>query len=164
MTIKILNKVNKEKYFPKIIKKGEWIDLYTSEDAYLKGPSSKGGHVTFSSTLIPLGVCMQLPKGCEAIVAPRSSIYKNHGVILANSIGVIDNCYNGPNDVWKFNAIAFKTTEIPAGTRICQFRIQLSQQATFIDKIRWLFPNKIKIEYVKNLENKNRGGFGSTGK
>ena len=43
--------------------------------------------------MIRLGVGMILPEGYEAHVAPRSSTYKNFGIIQTNSIGVIDHSY-----------------------------------------------------------------------
>ena len=104
-----------------------------------------------------------MPDGFEAIVAPRSSTYAHYGIIQSNSIGVIDNSYCGNTDEWKFPAIAFKKTTIPQDDRICQFRIQLKQNATFWQKIKWLFNNKIKFDVVDDLSNTSRGGFGSTG-
>lgn len=158
---------------PQIIDKGDWIDLRAAEDITLQGPysnplrSKKDGtnvrSVIFDNTLISLGVAMELPKGYEAVILPRSSTFKNHGVILSNMQGVIDNSYNGDNDVWKFNAIAFRDTTICKGDRIAQFRIQLSQKATFWQKLKWLFTGCPKIEIVESLGNKDRGGIGSTG-
>ncbi len=72
---------------------GDWIDLRASEDIELKNGEFK---------MIPLGVSMQLPKGYEALVVPRSSTFKNFGIISANSIGVIDNSYCGDDDEWQF--------------------------------------------------------------
>lgn len=162
---------------PKIIKKGDWIDLYTTEDVYIKGPTSgvrqrkmeKGittttRPVTFNNVLIPLNVAMKLPEGFEAMALPRSSTFNTFGVMLANSEGVIDNSYHGNEDQWKFNAVAFRDTFIPAGTAICQFRIQLSQKATFLQKLKWLFSNKIELKLVETLKGTNRGGFGTTNK
>lgn len=158
---------------PKIIAKGDWIDLRAAEDITLRGPysnplrSKKEGvnvrNVVFDTALISLGVAMELPKGYEAVVLPRSSAFSKFGVILANSQGVIDNTYNGNNDVWKFNAIALRDTTIKAGDRIAQFRIQLSQKATFWQKVKWLFSGCPKIEVVSMLSNEDRGGIGSTG-
>ena len=71
--------------------------------------------------------------------------------------------YNGDNDEWKFPAIAIRETTIEKGTRICQFRIQLSQKATFWQKLKWLFSSRVKLVEVDSLNNKSRGGFGSTG-
>ena len=149
---------------PEIIKKGDWVDLCTNKDIILEGPKSYKGKVTFSSTLIPLGVAMRLPKGCEAIVAPRSSTFNKYGIIQSNSIGVIDWSYNGDSDEWKMPVIAFRDTEIIEGFRACQFRIQLSQKATFWQKIKWLLSSGIKIVAVDELGSINRGGFGSTDK
>lgn len=169
MEIKIKNLGVKK--LPEIIKKGDWIDLRTAEDITLDAPQAevlkrtkKGSfrNVTFNSKLIPLGIAMQLPKGYEAIILPRSSTFKKYGIILANSQGIIDNSYNGDTDEWMFNAIALRATTILANTRIAQFRVQLSQKATIWRKIKWLLNNKIKIKEVKELNNTNRGGFGST--
>lgn len=71
--------------------------------------------------------------------------------------------YNGNNDCWMFNAIAFRDATIPENTRICQFKIQLSQKATVWQKLKWLFSSKIEFVEVDNLNNNDRGGFGSTG-
>ena len=119
----------------------DWIDLFTAEDTELKA---------FDFKLIPLGVAMKLPEGYEANVVPRSSTYKKWNVIQANSFGVIDNAYCGNDDQWMFPAIALKDTFIPKHTRICQFKIMQNQ------------PN-IQFNFVHELEDKNRGGFGSTG-
>ena len=72
--------------------KSDWIDLRASEDVVLKKGEFK---------LIPLGIAMELPNGYEAHVVPRSSTFKNYGIIQTNHQGVIDNSYCGDNDVWK---------------------------------------------------------------
>ena len=93
---------------------GDWIDLRSAEDVEMKQGEYR---------IISLGVSMRLPYGFEAHVVPRSSTYKNFGIILANSFGVIDNSYHGDNDVWGFPAIAMRDTVIHKGDRIAQFRI-----------------------------------------
>lgn len=123
------------------ISQGDWIDLKT-----YRGVALKAGEFR----MIPLGVAMELPKGYEAIVVPRSSTFKNFGVILVNSVGVIDESYCGDNDMWQFLAYATKDTYIPKGTRICQFRILEHQPA-------------VEFLEVEKLENEDRGGIGSTG-
>ena len=123
------------------IEQGGWIDLRLAEDVHMDAGEFR---------LLPLGVAMQLPAGYEAIVAPRSSTYKRFGIVQANSIGVIDNSYAGPEDMWKFPAIALFDTDIPANTRICQFRIQKEQP-------------KLNFITVDELDNPSRGGIGSTG-
>lgn len=156
---------------PKIVEKSDWVDLRLAEDLSLRGPMAttlKRGttesrrNVVFEHKLVSLGISMELPKGFEALVLPRSSTPKK-GILLYNSMGVIDNSYNGDDDIWKFNAVALEDCNIPAGTRICQFRIQLSQNATVFQKLKWLFSSKIKFEIVDTLSEENRGGFGSTG-
>lgn len=139
---------------PVLIDKGDWIDLSVVDAIQLKKGEFK---------LLSTGLVIELPKGFEAIVAPRSSTYKRWQVIMTNSIGIIDNTYCGESDIWKIPVLAMADTVIPARERICQFRIQLSQKASFWDKLRWLFSNKIELEYFASYPKKeNRGGFGST--
>lgn len=125
----------------KEIKGGDWYDLRTNEDIIMEAGDFR---------LIPLGVAMKLPDGYEAHVVPRSSTYKNFNVVQPNSMGIIDNSYCGDNDQWMFPAVAFEDTQIPKGTRICQFRIMEKQPA-------------ITFETVEHLSDTDRGGFGSTG-
>lgn len=120
---------------------GSWIDLYTYEEVTIKQGEQK---------YINLGIAMKLPDRYEAILAPRSSTFKNWGILQTNSIGVIDSTYCGNNDIWMFPAHATKTITIPAGTRICQFRIQKEQPT-------------INFETVDSLNTVDRGGLGSTG-
>ena len=121
---------------------GDWIDLRAAEDVTMKAGEYR---------MIPLGVAMELPHGYEALVAPRSSTFKKYGVILANSIGVIDESYKGDNDEWNFLAYAMRDTVIHKNERICQFRIIQHQPM-------------ISLEEVETLGNPDRGGIGSTGK
>lgn len=124
------------------IEKGDWIDLRAAENVeLLAGQSYK----------ISLGVSMQLPAGYEAHIVPRSSTFKNWGVLLTNGMGIIDNCYCGDNDIWAFEAFAVRDTAIHINDRICQFRI-VEKQPT------------IQFETVEHLDNPDRGGYGSTGK
>ena len=123
------------------IDKGDWIDLRAAETIELKANQFK---------LIPLGVAMKLPDGYEAHVVPRSSTYKNFGIIQTNSVGIIDNSYCGDNDQWFFPAFALRDTVINKNDRICQFRIMEKQPA-------------FDIEEVDHLGGEDRGGFGSTG-
>ena len=123
------------------ISKGDWIDLRLAETVTLK----KGEY-----QLLSLGVSIQLPKGYEALVAPRSSTFKNYGILLANSIGIIDETYCGDDDIWRFPALATRDITIPSDTRIAQFRIIKHQP-------------KIEFILADKLGNSNRGGIGSTG-
>jgi len=139
----------KIKYFSEEIEKltyiggkSDWIDLRAAQRVEMKAGEFK---------LIPLGVAMALPEGYEAHVVPRSSTFKNFGVIQTNSMGIIDNSYCGPNDQWFFPAYALRDTVIEVNDRICQFRIMENQ------------PELVFTE--DSLEkNEDRGGHGSTGK
>lgn len=123
------------------IEGGDWYDLRCAEDTEMKKGDFK---------LIPLGIAMKLPDNYEAHLLPRSSTYKNFGIIMTNSQGIIDNSYSGDEDEWKFSALAMRDTFIKKNDRICQFRIVQKQ------------PNLL-FEEVETLGNKSRGGFGSTG-
>lgn len=160
MKLKIKVKELTEGCMPSIIQNGDWIDLVCAEDMKLNITTLEDNP---DVKYIPLGIAMQLPKGFEAIVAPRSSTPNRFGIICANSFGVIDNCYCGNNDEWKFPVIAIRPTFIEKGCRICQFKIQLSQKATLWQKIKWLFSSGIELVKVDNLQENSRGGFGSTG-
>lgn len=121
--------------------KSDWIDLHASETIELKAGEFK---------LIPLGVAMQLPEGYEAHIVPRSSTFKHFGIIQTNSFGVIDESYSGDQDEWKMPVYATRDTVIHRNDRICQFRIMKHQPS-------------IVFNSVEHLDNKNRGGFGSSG-
>ena len=124
------------------ISKGDWIDLRSAEDVVMKAGEFR---------LISLGISVQLPKGYEAHIVPRSSTFKNFGVIQTNHYGIIDESYCGENDIWKFPAYALRDTEIHKNDRICQFRL-FKHMPT------------IEIDEVDHLDGEDRGGFGSTGK
>lgn len=120
---------------------GDWIDLRAAETVTLH----EGDFA-----LISLGVSMKLPDGYEAQVAPRSSTFKKWGIIQTNSIGIIDNSYSGTNDIWKFPAYAVIDTVIQENDRICQFRIVKKQP-------------EVQFVEADELDDTDRGGFGSTG-
>ena len=112
--------------------KSDWIDLRAAEDVDLKQGEFK---------LIPLGVAMQLPKGYEAHIVPRSSTFKNFGIIQTNHQGVVDCSYCGDNDQWFMPALAVRDTHISFNDRICGSR--------------WLRKHRKAV---------NASSFGSTGK
>lgn len=121
--------------------KSDWIDLRAAEHVELKAGEFK---------LINLGVSMKLPEGYEAHIAPRSSTFKNYGLLQVNSVGVVDNSYSGDQDVWKMPVWATRDTVIEVNDRICQFRIVENQP-------------KLNFEEAEHLDDVARGGFGSTG-
>ncbi len=121
--------------------KSDWIDLRSAADVELR----QGDFA-----LIPLGVAMALPEGYEAHIVPRSSTFKNFGILQTNHMGVIDNSYSGDHDEWKMPVLAMRDTLIHAGDRICQFRIMKKQPV-------------LVFEETDHLGGPDRGGFGSTG-
>lgn len=141
-----MTKTIKIKYFSDVIpveklSKGNWIDLRSAVDIEIKQGER---------AMIPLGVGMKLPEGYEANVVPRSSTFKNWGIIQTNHYGVIDDSYCGNEDQWHMPVYATRDTKINKNDRICQFRINEIQP-------------EIKFETVDVLENNSRGGFGSSG-
>lgn len=141
-TIKIkyfTDKIDKLDY---IDGKSDWIDLRAAENVKLEQGEYR---------LISLGVAMELPKGYEAHIVPRSSTFKNYGIIQTNHQAVIDNSYCGDNDQWYMPIYATRDTEIHINDRICQFRIMKIQP-------------EIIFNEVEHLGGEDRGGFGSTGK
>ena len=121
--------------------KSDWIDLRAAKEMELKAGQY---------AMIPLGVAMKLPEGYEAHIVPRSSTYKNFGLIQTNHMGVVDESYCGDNDQWHMPVYALRDTVIHVNDRICQFRIMEHQP-------------KIVFEEVEALSAPDRGGFGSTG-
>lgn len=122
--------------------KSDWIDLRSAEEVNMKAGEAR---------LISLGIAVQLPKGYEAHVVPRSSTFKNFGLIQTNHMGVIDESYCGDHDEWKVPVMAIRDTCIHVNDRICQFRIMKHQP-------------ELKFEEVEHLDGCDRGGFGTTGK
>ena len=136
----------KIKYFTDVDKvsiqdNSDWIDLRSAIDVKLKANEFK---------LIPLGVGMKLPSGYEAHIVPRSSTFKNFGIIQTNHQGVIDESYCGNNDQWYFPSYALRDTKIAKNDRICQFRIMKKQPI-------------VQFDEVEVLDNDDRGGIGSSG-
>ena len=125
-----------------VIQKGDWIDLRAAEDVVMEPGEFR---------IISLGISMKLPAGYEGHIVPRSSTFKNFGILQTNSFGVIDEAYCGDDDVWGFPALAIRHTEIHKGDRICQFRIMKKM-------------DDVQFVSVDSLDSKSRGGFGSTGK
>ena len=122
--------------------KSDWIDLRSAQDVTMK----KG-----EFCLISLGVSIQLPRGYEAVIVPRSSAFRNFGIIQTNHMGVIDETYCGDHDLWMMPALAVRDTHIRVNDRICQFRNQKHQPV-------------IVFEETEQLGNPDRGGLGSTGR
>lgn len=120
---------------------GGCVDLYNYEELCLK--AGEKGFINF-------GISMKLPEEYDALILPRSSTFKRYGILLTNSVGYIDNSYNGTEDYWMACVYATRDITIPKGTRCFQFRLIKRQ------------PN---IDFVQqdSLNDTNRGGFGSSG-
>ena len=121
--------------------KSDWIDLRAAREVSFEAGEFK---------LIPLGIAVQLPEGYEAHVAPRSSTFKNFGLLQVNSVGVVDSSYCGDADEWFVPMLATRPVTVHKGDRICQFRVMENQPP-------------LVFTAVEHLEGEDRGGFGSTG-
>lgn len=116
-------------------------DLASSEDITI---------APHAMTLIPTGLVIATPKGYALVLVARSSLFKKKGLMLANSIGIIDQDYCGPND--KIMIAVWNTTnasvDVAKGERLAQ----------------GLFLPVEKAEWKEGLTSTDdRGGFGSTG-
>lgn len=141
----------KIKYLPEAkrmekITKGNWIDVYAYQDTFV--PEGE-------RAMINLGFALELPRGWEGHLAPRSSTFKTWGLIQTNSVGVVDDTYIGDNDQWHMPVYCLQAkdengTWIKKGDKIGQFRIME------------VMP-EIEFEEVESFGNQDRGGFGSTG-
>ena len=120
---------------------GAMFDLAASEDVKLREGEVK---------VIPLGIRMKLPEGYFGLVVPRSSTCLKHGIMMANSVGIIESDYCGDSDVWGFVAYATRETKIPKGTRIAQFM-----------PVRMF--GDLDFAVVDSMPYPDRGGYGSTG-
>ncbi len=121
--------------------KSDWIDLRVAENVILKKGDFK---------LIDMGISLELPKGYEMLLVARSSTFKNFGLIQTNALGVIDESYSGDDDHIMMPVYATRDTKLSINDRICQFRIIKHQPEIIFDEVDF-------------LNEKSRGGFGSTG-
>lgn len=101
--------------------------------------------------LIPTGLFIELPKGFEAQIRPRSGMSLKHGISVLNTPGTIDADYRGEIGVILVN-LSNEDYLLQDGERICQMVISKHEQ------IKW--DSVIELNETKRGE----GGFGSTGK
>lgn len=161
--MKIKVSLKGHEYVPKILAVGDCIDLAIPTDVAIPKVSRTTPVKEFE---VNFQIAMQLPKGCYARLYSRSSLWRKYGVMLTNSVGIIDNTYCSDEDLWKAHFVVLKNREekvIPAGTRLLQFEVVPSQKASFWQKLKWLCSSTLKFVFVSRLNNKTRGGFGSTG-
>lgn len=101
--------------------------------------------------LIPTGLYIALPEGCETQIRPRSGLALKHGISLLNTPGTIDADYRGEIGVILVN-ISNEPFEVRDGERIAQMVIARYEQ------VEW--------EPAESLDATERGagGFGHTGR
>ncbi|MBQ7964137.1 MAG: dUTP diphosphatase [Alistipes sp.] len=101
--------------------------------------------------MIPTGLFVELPEGCEMQIRPRSGLAAKHGITVLNSPGTIDADYRGEIKVILVN-LSNEPFTIESGERIAQMIVARYEQ------IEWL--------PVEELGATERGacGFGSTGR
>lgn len=134
-------KVFPDGLYPEKSDKGDYFDLFSAEDYTYKA----GDNIR-----IRLGVAMKLPEGYVAHLYPRSSTFSKTGLLMTNSVGIIDNAYSGDNDEWLFSGYATRDGEVRKGQKIAQFcMVPIVNITGFIG--------------VSHLDDEDRGGFGSTG-
>ena len=95
-----------------------------------------------------LGFAMDIGKGYEGYILPRSSTFKNTGLLLTNSMGLVDDTYCGDGDEWLAMFYATRYGAFKIGDRLVQISIKKS---TTLD-----------MEEVNVLGNADRGGYGTT--
>ncbi len=100
--------------------------------------------------LVPTGLAIELPEGCEAQVRPRSGLALKHGITVLNSPGTIDADYRGEISVVLINhgSAAF---EISRGDRIAQLVIAPVTRAELVETVDI------------SATARGAGGYGSTG-
>lgn len=148
---------------------GNWCDTYVSKIGTVS--PDEGGRYNYNEVvwydenkhdtihyvkddvvIVQLGFALQLPPNHELHLLPRSSTFKNTGLLLTNSMGIGDTSYCGDNDEFSAMFFATRAGEVSIGQRIVQIKIEESMG------------NKFEFVEVEDLGNPDRGGFGSTGK
>jgi dUTP pyrophosphatase len=100
--------------------------------------------------IIPTGITIELPDGCEAQIRPRSGLAYKYGVTVLNSPGTIDNDYRGEIKIILINH-GHEDFIVKNGDRIAQMIISKYEQVELEE-----------IEFLTETT-RNDGGFGSTG-
>lgn len=116
-------------------------DLYSCEDYLLKAHAYGA---------VATGICIELPRGTEGQVRPRSGLAAKNGITVLNAPGTIDAGYRGEVKVILINH-SDTDFEITKGMRIAQLMVKPIFQTEFTE--------------VSSLEDTDRGagGFGSSG-
>lgn len=138
-----VKRIDKNLEIPEYKTKGAvGFDLQAREETVIK---------PFEVKLIPLNLVVKVPKGYGLFLFSRSSTPSKKGLIVANSVGVIDQDYCGEEDELKLSAlnITKKKVLVEKGERICQGIFLKLAVASFKE--------------TKKMSKKSRGGFGTTG-
>ena len=133
-------------------KNGNWYDCYV-RTANVNGLTPSGNIIRFSPgdiVVVHLGFAMDIGKGYEGYILPRSSTFKNTGLLLTNSMGLVDDTYCGDGDEWLAMFYATTYGAFKIGDRLVQISIKKS--------------TPVDMEDVAQLGNPDRGGYGTTGK
>ncbi len=101
--------------------------------------------------LIPTGLFIELPKGFEAQIRPRSGLAIKHGITCLNTPGTIDADYRGEIKIILIN-LSNEIQSVNSGERIAQMVIQK------VENVQWELTTQLKHT------SRSDGGFGSTGK
>lgn len=163
-----IRKIRENSILP-VAHNGNWMDCYISKIGTVS--PDEGGRYNYNEVvwydenkhdtihyvkddvvIVQLGFALQLPPNHELHLLPRSSTFKNTGLLLTNSMGIGDTSYCGNKDEYSAMFFATRAGEVSIGQRIVQIRIEEDMG------------NKFEFVEVEDLGNPDRGGFGSTGK
>jgi dUTP pyrophosphatase len=100
--------------------------------------------------LVPTGLILEIPRGFEAQVRPRSGLALRHGLTVLNTPGTIDSDYRGEVQVLLIN-LGDKPFAVARGERIAQLVVQRVERAELSEAARITDTRR------------GAGGFGSTG-
>lgn len=145
-----IKKVREDAIMPTQAHSGDMVDVFAAEDVIVN---------SFESTIIPLGIAMNIPEGYRVKVFSRSSLPLKKKLIVSNSVGIIDTgykneigliCHSLPS-VSDDGTLINNPVQIKKGDKIAQFQLE-----KIID---------FELEEVDELDltNNRGGGFGSTG-
>ena len=101
--------------------------------------------------MVPTGIFIQLPKGTEAQIRPRSGLAAKNGITVLNSPGTIDSDYTGEIKVILIN-LSNENFVVNPGDRIAQMVVAR------YERVEW---NEVA---TLNETERGEGGFGHTGK
>jgi len=102
-------------------------------------------------SMVPTGIFIELPKGYEAQIRPRSGLAIKQGLTCLNSPGTIDSDYRGEVRIVMIN-LSVENQTISSGDRIAQMIVHS------VERVKWKTVKKI------STTKRNEGGFGHTGK